>query len=355
MSNMLEQAIMDAETLREAALKNAENILLEKYSSQIKDAVEQLLEGDEQQTLSEQDDMNLDSEAGSLGSIDDQAPLASMESEKACPCPDESEVVEINLDQLEKAVSDAMGAEPSMAMDQPSDDPQEQPEMAGLMEAIAEAGIEIEEEEEETKNLQIDESHIKELVEKLTVDIRPTKSGWAGTPESQFELAEEELLALEQDSKVKEERAAMRKLVDQLSEAKTNLETQLKGKTDYISKLENAVKILKENFDKVNVANARLLYTNKALTSDSLNERQKDKLAEAISKAETVDEAKVIFETLQSTVGSVDKKTQPQSLSEAISKDATSTILMSRPQRETKSENPSLNRWKILAGINNNK
>ena len=355
MSNMLEQAIMDAETLREAALKNAENILLEKYSSQIKDAVEQLLEGDEQQTLSEQDDMNLDSKAGSLGSIDDQAPLASMESEKACPCPDESEVVEINLDQLEKAVSDAMGAEPSMAMDQPSDEPQEQPEMAGLMEAIAEAGIEIEEEEEETKNLQIDESHIKELVEKLTVDIRPTKSGWAGTPESQFELAEEELLALEQDSKVKEERAAMRKLVDQLSEAKTNLETQIKDKTDYISKLENAVKILKENFDKVNVANARLLYTNKALTSDSLNERQKDKLAEAISKAETVDEAKVIFETLQSTVGSVEKRTQPQSLSEAISKDATSTILMSRPQRETKSEDPSLNRWKILAGINNNK
>ena len=355
MSNMLEQAIMDAETLREAALKNAENILLEKYSSQIKNAVEQLLEGDEQQTLSEQDDMNLDSEAGSLGSIDDQAPLASMESEKACPCPDESEVVEINLDQLEKAVSDAMGAEPSMAMDQPSDEPAQQQNMSDLMEAIAEAGIEIEEEEEETKNLQIDESHIKELVEKLTVDIRPTKSGWAGTPESQFELAEEELLALEQDSKVKEERAAMRKLVDQLSEAKTNLETQLKGKTDYISKLENAVKILKENFDKVNVANARLLYTNKALTSDSLNERQKDKLAEAISKAETVDEAKVIFETLQSTVGSVDKKTQPQSLSEAISKDATSTILMSRPQRETKSENPSLNRWKILAGINNNK
>ncbi len=312
MSNMLEQAIMDAETLREAALKNAENILLEKYSSQIKDAVEQLLEGDDnEEIISEQDEMNLDSGMSGkspLDSVGDQAPLASMESEKACPCPDEAEVVEINLDQLEKAVSDAMGAEPNMAMDQPSDEPQEQPEMAGLMEALSEAGIEIEEEQEEPKELQLDESHIEELVEKLTVDIHPAKSGWAGTPESHFELAEQELLALEQDSEVKEERAAMRKAVDQLSEAKSNLETQLEEKTDYISKLENAVKILKENFDKVNVANARLLYTNKALTSDSLNERQKDKLAEAISKAETVDEAKVIFETLQSTVGSVEKE-----------------------------------------------
>ena len=88
MSNMLEQAIMDAETLREAALKNAENILLEKYSSQIKDAVEQLLEGDDsKEIISEQDDMGLDAQTNSLGSIDDQAPLASMESEKACPCP----------------------------------------------------------------------------------------------------------------------------------------------------------------------------------------------------------------------------------------------------------------------------
>ena len=44
MSDMLEQAIIDAEALREAATKNAETLVLEKYSNQIKEAVETLLE-----------------------------------------------------------------------------------------------------------------------------------------------------------------------------------------------------------------------------------------------------------------------------------------------------------------------
>ena len=40
MSSMLEQAIVDAAALREAALKNAEQSLIEKYAPQIKEAVE---------------------------------------------------------------------------------------------------------------------------------------------------------------------------------------------------------------------------------------------------------------------------------------------------------------------------
>ena len=47
MSSMLEQAIVDATALREAALKNAEQAIIEKYAPQIKDAVESLLEGND--------------------------------------------------------------------------------------------------------------------------------------------------------------------------------------------------------------------------------------------------------------------------------------------------------------------
>ena len=47
MSNMLEQAIVDAAALREAALKNAEQSIIEKYAPQIKEAVEAMLENDE--------------------------------------------------------------------------------------------------------------------------------------------------------------------------------------------------------------------------------------------------------------------------------------------------------------------
>ena len=47
MSDMLEQAIIDAEALKEAATKNAETLILEKYSDQLKNAVETLLEQEE--------------------------------------------------------------------------------------------------------------------------------------------------------------------------------------------------------------------------------------------------------------------------------------------------------------------
>ena len=42
MSSMLEQAIVDAKALKEAALKNAEQAVIDKYSSEIKAAVEEL-------------------------------------------------------------------------------------------------------------------------------------------------------------------------------------------------------------------------------------------------------------------------------------------------------------------------
>ena len=44
MSTLLEQAIVDAEALKEAAIKNAEAAIIEKYSSEVRDAVNSLLE-----------------------------------------------------------------------------------------------------------------------------------------------------------------------------------------------------------------------------------------------------------------------------------------------------------------------
>ncbi len=48
MSSMLEQAVIDAEALKEVAMKNAEAAVIEKNSDEIKEAVEQLLEDQEE-------------------------------------------------------------------------------------------------------------------------------------------------------------------------------------------------------------------------------------------------------------------------------------------------------------------
>ena len=90
MSSMLEQAIIDAAALKEAAIRNAEQEILEKYSQDIKEAVTTLLEED---TL-EEDDAEADEE------MMDQIPPASSEGEALCPCPDSEEVIELDLDAL---------------------------------------------------------------------------------------------------------------------------------------------------------------------------------------------------------------------------------------------------------------
>ena len=48
MSSLLEQAIIDAAALKDAAIKNAESALLDKYSNDIREAVENLLEQEEE-------------------------------------------------------------------------------------------------------------------------------------------------------------------------------------------------------------------------------------------------------------------------------------------------------------------
>ena len=56
------------------------------------------------------------------------------------------------------------------------------------------------------------------------------------------------------------------------------------------------------------LANSKFYFINRILDSNSLNERQKIKIVESIKKARSAEEAKIIFETLQSTVGSVSQK-----------------------------------------------
>jgi predicted negative regulator of RcsB-dependent stress response len=82
------------------------------------------------------------------------------------------------------------------------------------------------------------------------------------------------------------------------------------------------------------------------LRNTSLNERQKDKIVEAISKL-VQSGSKDNFETLQSTV-EARQNVGPQSLSEAISR--RSSILRASSQ-ETKPADPCQDRMKKLAGI----
>ena len=438
MSDMLERAIIDAEALKEAATKNAETLVLEKYSSQIKGAIESLLEQEDPMAGLEAE-LTQAADAATPGTPSAQAaPTAEkssvMEHIPLSATSEDTDQVEIPLDKLmeeidklsesmnfagpfdsveeslfeededlltgdmheedldedyalgegdldeygmmEDELEELMLGEDDMeeghGMEMHEDDLEEG---YGMMEDDLEEGYGMHEDDleegygmheddlEEGYGMhedEIDEDIYEAIAEALEVDIRPQKSGWQGLPESLVDLAEEEILALEQDSEVREERAALRKAAAKLQEANTTLvnrNKKLKGSlgkaSDLVTKLKEAVMVLDEKLAESSLKNAKLVYQNKALTSDSLNERQKRTLAEAVINAESIEEAKVIFETLQSTVGSTSRKKQPNSLSEAVQK-TSSMILSSREKTsEGQKNDPTLNRWKFLAGIDN--
>ena len=122
---MLEQAIIDAEALKEAAVKTAEQTLLEKYSTEIKNAVSSLLEQDEEDPFAEEDPlaggedfgMGEEGEAEEREDVVDQLDMVATQGEKLCPCPDDGEEVVLDLDQLvaaaeEEEPEDEMGDVP---------------------------------------------------------------------------------------------------------------------------------------------------------------------------------------------------------------------------------------------------
>ena len=88
MSTMLEQALVDAGALKEAALKNAETAILERYAADVKNTMNSLLEQEE--------DFGMMDAAAPTDFADD-IPFAAAEGEKACPCPDEEEVKTFTL------------------------------------------------------------------------------------------------------------------------------------------------------------------------------------------------------------------------------------------------------------------
>ena len=90
------------------------------------------------------------------------------------------------------------------------------------------------------------------------------------------------------------------------------------------------------------------------MESVSLNERQKQHIVEAITRADSVKEAKVIFETLQNSVGSVQKHKMPESLSESVTN--RSSLLLAARQNNKKNEasSPFFDRMQKLAGLKTN-
>ena len=80
-----------------------------------------------------------------------------------------------------------------------------------------------------------------------------------------------------------------------------------------------------------------------------MNERQKQRLVEKVSSAESINEAKIIFDTLNEELASR-KARAPKNLSEVTSKNNQLILKSNKPAESSVQEQVS-NRMKKLAGL----
>jgi|TARA_R110000822_G_scaffold88646_2_gene205276 hypothetical protein len=322
MSTLLEQAIVDAEALKEAAMKNAEASIIEKYSSEVRAAVDSLLE-QEEETLEEESDES---------PVMDEVPYAVEEG-------DEPIMVRLDLEALERALD-----EEQEVVEETHE------ELADNLEEEIEGALETEGVEGSEEDLDISEDLInalaEELAEELTVDLTVPDQGLGGrsTPTARNLQGQEVQLAAIKDDELAEEHEALEKAREEAG----MFAEQIEALTSEKSNLEKTVLHLKGRLEEINLSNARLLYTNRVLNSTSLNERQKTRIVESISNADSVEEAKVIYETLQSAVGEVRNNKSPQSLREAVQRPSPTLPR----KRGAKAQSPHFDRMRALAGIN---
>ena len=400
MSSMLEQAIVDAQALREAALKNAEQSLIEKFAPQIKEAVESLLE--ENQAPAKRK-ATYEGQVYSVMEVDDGKATIQKEGEKPFVV-SESELSEVDanlLQEEEGAAAAGGGAAPAVTAppafgpsanhetpvqfstqveepvyefdlgelmldeDQPEQEeeeaPVEEPEMdLGTEEEPAadeggddllagldlQEGVELDEEEEDdlvNEIMKILGESDELLEEELIVDMGHGKDGTFRTDEATLEYYKEM-----QHAKDAAEGKALEK-----EEENENLKETLKRFKLKNKQYKDAVEKLSEKLNETMLSNAKLIYSNKTLGDASLNERQKSKIVEAITKARTPEEAKNLCETLKATVNSGTERRSPRTLSESVQRKSNlSGILPRRNRQADESESHTFaDNMKKLAGI----
>ena len=351
MSSLLEEAIVDAKALKDAALKNAEDIVLEKYSGEVKRALDTLLEQEDLEEAPAEND--------TLTEFTDEVPFAFQNEE--LDALEEDEIVEIDFDALKTRLEEEgeVVAEEDLndALEMADDiagDPDAGMETASAEEDAAELGAEPVETLQEDEELNLSEDFIKELVEELVVDMVPRPQGWSSvnSANSSVEQANNDAMAaaqaahLEEAEDEEEEETTAGDVIPDIG----LYESQISELTDSNRELRALIVEAKDQLTKLNLENAKLVYQNKALGSASLNERQKTQVVEAVQTANSVEEASMIFETIQNAVGSTpDQRTRPQTLREAVQR-PTSLLINSKKNNEA-TKDPSLGRMLRLAGL----
>lgn len=380
--DLLKEAIADAKAVKETAIANAKVALEEAFTPHLKSMLaaklEEMDKDEEVEENVELDEMDapsfkrksgasLDPDPKKVGQTtvqeeeeidEEELDLEEILNELDSSDEDEKEITEANEDEAKAEEDEAEGEEAEdeeMEEEEIDLEDMSEDDLKSFIEDVIkdmveagelEAGEEMESEEEESEDeIEIDNEEGEDIMENEdeTLEVKETQFGGEPTLAAAKGL-DNIIKGLKSLTKnggeiAKKAYAALEDLGAAAGSAMRNEEME-------------EIEELKKELQEVNLLNAKLLYTNKIFKSKTLSEDKKIKILKAFDKAETVKEAKVIFETLNE---GIESKVSKPTVNENVKKGMASKVtgMIAENKKPIIEVDPMVARWQKLAGLKN--
>jgi|TARA_B110000495_G_scaffold202653_1_gene223371 hypothetical protein len=337
--DFLKEAIADAKAVKESAIANAKVALEEAFSPQVQAMFASRLEEMESEELEEGNDEVTEAKAKKEYKDDDRKDggesKETKRTEKMKYGKDLAEGEDLDEEyDLDEILAELEKEDDTTSENLKEAESDEDAEEEGYEDGMEDEKEDLDDEEDEDIDLEdMSEDDLKSFIENVIEDMVTSGELEAGESfeEDDIEIEDDVEIEVEDDIEIEEakkqgyndklddaEGAKHGKKKQDMAQRRADSENMEKAdgrrkfagdsKMDEMKKdLEeaiNTVSTLKLELNEINLLNAKLLYTNKVFRNKNLTENQKVKVLSAFDKAETVKEAKLVFETINSSVKS---------------------------------------------------
>jgi hypothetical protein len=384
-NNILKEAIADAKAVREVALANAKAALEEAFTPRL----QSMLSAKLSEELNEEEDLDENTEEIEETYMEDKEEIEETYMEDKEDLDEEIDLEEIlseleleeGEDSEEKTVDEAKDKDEE-TMDEAKDE-DEIEEAVGKPNYRAEyvrdvmhkasdihgglnegSEFDLDALLEEINNLEETENEVEEgRLEQRKVRKEETNEvlGTAALGVAGIVAAAGGLTALEnaaEDPAFKEKYPRIAKALALLQDmGKTAADTKRMEETvkdEELAETQAALETVRTELNEVNLLNSKLLYVNRIFKANNLSEGQKLRVVETLDKAESVKEAKLIYETIKDTfnVANATQTTPKKSIRENFGMASKSAGLSTAPKKPILNEsNDMVTRMQKLANI----
>ena len=379
--NILKEAIADAKAVREVALANAKAALEEAFTPRLQSMLsaklsEELDEGEDKEEIEEtymedKEEMDESYMEGEKEDLDEEIDLEEILNELELEEGEDSkeETVEEAKDKDEETMDEAKGDEEEMeeAVGYPNhraDNMKKVHHQADDMNQGLKEGEDFDLDTllEEINNLDETEDEVNEEVEDIKEFDRYGGKKAADTSQSDSLRAMASSASSYEDWQAKATEAGAHPNIINSDRWKAYVEKQITAESMYealeteLAETQAALEVKTTELNEVNLLNSKLLYVNRIFKANTLDEGQKLRVVETLDKADSIKEAKLIYETIKDTFNvAKSKKASVKSKTKSIKEGlgmASKAAGMSTAKKEVISEsNNMINRFQKLANI----